>query len=205
MAIILPTGAAAQWTPPSFEQLCERLQTMGWTRDVADTYRDTKGVAHKVSNYERAVRAAVAAYQTPRKGIIASGEYGCGKTSFIKALTGFDRLTCLFDRNDRMAREHLDPDGGYGDEYYQLFTQSIFIDDLGAELRKHYGEPDYSEARDFICEYFVRGKGRLYITTNLHLNELLEKYGGRFCDRLKEIGIPLPFEGGSKRTWEVVK
>lgn len=197
-------GATATSTLPSYSQICERLQANGWTREVADTYRDSKG-AHKVNNFDRAVRAAVAALSVPKRGIIVSGDYGCGKTSFVKALTGFGKIPYLFDMNDRMARECLDPNGGYRDGYNELFRHSLIIDDLGAELRKQYGEADYSEARDFICEYFTRGKGRLFITTNLHLTELLDRYGGRFCDRLKEIGIPLPFEGGSKRTWEIVK
>lgn len=200
------TGAVATLTPQFYNWVVGRLVAGGWTRGVADNYLDEKlKKAVTVRNYDRAVKVACAAYGQLHKGIIASGEYGCGKTHFISALTGFDRIPYKFDMNDRISREFLDPNGGYRDEYNNLFKHSIFIDDLGAELRKNYGENDYSEAKDFICEYHTRGQGRLFVTTNLTGEEIVNAYGGRFFDRLKDLCVPLKFLGGSKRKWEVVK
>lgn len=161
--------------------------------------RDDQG--RERDDFAAAVKAVVAAKSRPRVGIIVSGEYGCGKTAFVKAVTGYDRYPYLFDMNSPLDRELLSVDGRYEEQRRDLFGHDIIVDDLGAELRKHYGEPDYSEARDFICEYHVRGRGRLYITTNLRMGELLDRYGGRFVDRLKDIGVPVRFYGGSKRKW----
>lgn len=161
---------------------------------------DEKGAER--DDFDAGVRAVIAAYSTPSLGIVVSGEYGCGKTAFVKAATNYHGYPTLFDMNVPSDREMLDPDGGYAETRRELFTHDVIIDDLGAELRKHYGEPDYSEARDFICEYHARGRGRLFITTNLRVTELLDRYGGRLVDRLKEIGVPVRFYGGSKRKWE---
>ena len=161
--------------------------------------KDEEGVVR--DDFDAGVRAVIAAYSVQRKGIVVSGEYGCGKTSFLKAVTGYTGYPRLFDMNNRVDRECLDPDGGYPDTYRDAFNHDIIIDDLGAELRKHYGEDDYSEARDFICEYHARGKGRMFISTNFRMAELLDRYGGRLVDRLKDIGVPLRFYGGSKRKW----
>ena len=154
-----------------------------------------------VDDFTNGVKAVIAAYSQPRLGIVVSGEYGSGKSAFVKAATGLTTRPYFFDMNDRISREMLDPNGGYLDDYYELFRHDVVIDDLGAELRKYYGEDDYSEARDFICEYHTRGRGRMFITTNLRIQELLDKYGGRLVDRLKDIGVPLRFYGGSKRKW----
>lgn len=134
-------------------------------------------------------------------GLIVSGEYGCGKTSLVKAWRGSSRF---YDMNVRTHREYLDPNA-YPETYPSLFTSSIVIDDLGAELRSHYGESDYSEARDFICEFHARksATARLYITTNLRMRELLDRYGGRLVDRLKDLCVPLRLWGRSKRTWNL--
>jgi hypothetical protein len=164
--------------------------------------RDEKGRVR--DDFDAGVRAVIAAYSKPKLGIVVSGEYGCGKTAFVKAVTGYTGYPYVFDMNIPSDREVLDPDGGWASTRNELFQHDVVIDDLGAELRKHYGEPDFSEARDFICEYHVRGSGRLFITTNLRITELLDKYGGRLVDRLKDVGVPLRFYGGSKREWETL-
>lgn len=142
---------------------------------------------------------------TASKGIIVSGEYGCGKTSFVRAVTGWLDKPYFFDMNARLDREMLDPNGGYAGSYQDLFSHGVFIDDLGAELRNRFGECDYSEARDFICEYHARyrGRGRMFITTNLRMQEILDRYGGRLVDRLKDLCVPLRLYGRSKREWSL--
>lgn len=108
----------------------------------------------------------------------------------------------MYDMNNREHRAMLDPKQ-YPETYPLLFAQNVFIDDLGAELRSYYGESDYSEARDFICEFHARktAAARLYVTTNLRMRELLDRYGGRLVDRLKDLCVPLRLFGGSKREW----
>ena len=185
--------------PPSCEAIAGSLERHGWTHAVAlqGGARDEQGNA--VDDFAAAVRAIQQSCSVRGKGLIVSGEYGCGKTSLVTTWRG--RLN-LFDMNNREHRAMLDP-SQYPETYPLLFGQSVFIDDLGAELRSHYGESDYSEARDFICEFHAR-KGpdaRLYVTTNLRMRELLDRYGGRLVDRLKDLCVPLRMFGTSKREW----
>ena len=82
-----------------------------------------------------------------------------------------------------------------------MCERNVILDDLGAENIKN----EYGVKRDivgeFICRYHTRGKGRLFITTNLRGPELLDKYGGRVVDRLKQLCVPFHMEGKSKRKW----
>ena len=45
------------------------------------------------------------------------------------------------------------------------------------------------------------GEGRLYVTTNLSGEEMVERYSSRVCSRLKELCNPLHLTGGDKRKW----
>ena len=205
VAVTPQTGAtqtSTPQTPPTFEAMAAFLERRGWLRSVCADRAGLKD-GKPFDDFSAAVNALCAMRATPSKGLIVSGEYGCGKTSLVKAYTGYSSCDNFFDMNDRMARERIDPHGGFGETYYDLFTHSVVIDDLGAELRNNYGETDYSEARDFICEYHTRyrGRGRLFITTNLRLQEILDRYGGRLVDRLKDLCVPLRLYGRSKREW----
>ena len=185
--------------PPSFEAVADALEAHGWTREVAARASGTDEQGKRVDDFSAAVRALVLMSATAGKGLIVSGEYGCGKTSLVTTWRG--RLN-MYDMNNREHRNMLDP-SQYPETYPLLFAQDVFIDDLGAELRKVYGESDYSEARDFICEYHARKAqgSRLFVTTNLRMRELLDRYGGRLVDRLKDLCVPLRMCGKSKREW----
>lgn len=154
-----------------------------------------------VDDFAAACAALRAVMSETGKGLIVSGEYGCGKTSLVRTWRG---AVNMYDMNNREHRAMLDP-AQYPESLPALFAGGAFIDDLGAELRMHYGEGDYSEARDFICEFHARktAEARLYITTNLRMRELLERYGGRLVDRLKDLCVPLRLHGKSKREWSI--
>lgn len=133
-----------------------------------------------------------------RVGMIISGDYGCGKTFFVKCL----KLQGQFiDLNLAETVEWLDQHGGYQSSLDEMCERNVILDDLGAENIKN----EYGVKRDivgeFICRYHTRGKGRLFITTNLRGPELLDKYGGRVVDRLKQLCVPFHMEGKSKRKW----
>lgn len=183
----------------SFDAIAAALERHGWTREVAMRNSGTDAQGNPVDDFSNAVRAIQQMWATEGRGLIVSGEYGCGKTSLVSTWRG--RIN-MFDMNNREHRCLLDP-ALYPETYPQLFKQSVFIDDLGAELRMHYGEGDYSEAREFICEYHARKSAcaRMYITTNLRMRELLDRYGGRLVDRLKDLCVPLRLCGKSKREW----
>ena len=133
-----------------------------------------------------------------RVGMIISGDYGCGKTFFVKCL----KLQGQFiDLTLAETVEWLDQHGGYQSSLDEMCERNVILDDLGAENIKN----EYGVKRDivgeFICRYHTRGKGRLFITTNLRGPELLDKYGGRVVDRLKQLCVPFHMEGKSKRKW----
>lgn len=136
---------------------------------------------------------------TPRRvGMIITGDYGCGKTRFVKSL----RLGGSFiDLNITEAIEFIDQRGGYASSIDDMCRSNIVLDDLGAENIKN----EYGVKRDvvgeFICRYHVKGEGRLFITTNLRGEELLDRYGGRVVDRLKQMCVPVHMNGKSKRKW----
>ena len=165
--------------------------------------KDDEGVFQ--NDFDNACKAIATMFaQGPGCGLIVSGEYGCGKTSLVRALT----LSCIFrDMNVVDDRERLDIHGGYASTFYDQFNENVVIDDLGAERRMEYGEVK-SEAMDFIMEWHGRMsrrppelRRRLIITTNLRMKELGSVYGGRLVDRLKQIGVPLRLWGLSKRKW----
>ena len=193
------TQTSPRQTPPSCEAIARALESHGWTREVATRTPCTDDRGNATDDFAAAVRAIQQMGAAEGRGLIVSGEYGCGKTSLVSTWRGRQNM---FDMNNREHRNMLDP-SQYPETYPLLFAQDVFIDDLGAELRSHYGENDYSEARDFICEYHARkARGaRLFVTTNLRMRELLDRYGGRLVDRLKDLCVPLRLCGKSKREW----
>jgi DNA replication protein DnaC len=137
---------------------------------------------------------------TPRRvGLIVTGDYGCGKTFFIECLRVPNSQ--FIDLTLAETVEWLDQRGGYQTSLDEICNGNVILDDLGAESIKN----EYGVKRDivgeFICRYHSKGKGRLFITTNLRGPELLDRYGGRVVDRLKQLCVPFHMNGKSKRKW----
>ena len=152
-------------------------------------------------DFGRLLDATVKAFNitNPRRvGLIITGDYGCGKTHFVKCMKLAGRFV---DLTLAETVEWLDQHGGYQSTLNEFCDGNVFLDDLGAENIKN----EYGVKRDivgeFICRYHTRGKGRLFITTNLRGPELLDRYGGRVVDRLKQLCVPFHMNGKSKRKW----
>ena len=136
--------------------------------------------------------------QPRRVGMIISGDYGCGKTFFVKCL----KLQAAFvDLTLAETVEWLDQHSGYQSSLDEMCERNVILDDLGAENIKN----EYGVKRDIVGEFIWRdhaeGKGRLFITTSLRGPELLDRYGGRVVDRLKQLCVPFHMKGKSKRQW----
>ena len=166
------------------------LTQNGYSKEVAgadfDTLVDISVKAFNITN--------------PRKvGLIITGDYGCGKTHFVKSLKMSGAR--FIDLTICETVEWLDQHGGYASSIDELCQADIILDDLGAENIKN----EYGVKRDivaeFICRYHTRGVVRLFITTNLRGPELLDRYGGRVVDRLKQLCVPVRMTGKSKREW----
>lgn len=160
-----------------------------WTREIAG------------DDYDVGVNGIVKAYDSStdnhKLGIIITGEYGCGKTSFVRAAFPRARIVnCVLPEEVRYVR--LDE---YPDYVRELMECDVIIDDLGAETFVNEYGIKRDVIGDFICRYHLFGKGRLIITTNLRGKELLEKYGGRVGSRLKDLCVPIRFNGKDKREW----
>lgn len=159
-------------------------------------YRDKAG-----SDFDILLDATVKAFNItmPRRvGLIITGDYGCGKTHFVKCL----KLHGTFiDLNLSEAVEWIDQRGCSASSINEICDGNVFLDDLGAENIKN----EYGVKRDvvgeFVCRYHTQGKGRLFITTNLRGSELIDRYGGRVVDRLKQLCVPVRMTGKSKREW----
>ncbi len=164
----------------------KRLSDAGWLEQVAG------------EDYAKGVDAAVKAFASPRLGVIVSGQYGCGKTHYIRAVAGAVRIR---DMNLPEEVKYLDWNL-YPEEVERWIRDAdTVIDDLGAEPVVN----EYGVKRDIVVEYVCRlhakGRGRLFITTNLGGEELAARYGGRFVSRLKDLCVPVRFTGNDKRRW----
>ena len=115
-----------------------------------------------------------------------------------------DNLPIRFQKIDLTIPETvewIDGQGGYASSINEMCEGNILLDDLGAEnIKNEYGVKR-DIAGEFICRYHTRGKGRLFITTNLTGEQLLDRYGGRVVDRLKQMCVPVRMTGTSKRKW----
>lgn len=180
--------------PPLYYNVRKDLETIVTSRGFdpavcgAGDFKVLLDAAHKAFNITK-----------PRRvGMIISGDYGCGKTFFVKCL----RLGGTFvDLTLTEAIEWIDQHGGYSSGINDLCKGNVILDDLGAESIKN----EYGVKRDivgeFICRYHSHGTGRLFITTNLRGEEITDRYGGRVVDRLKQLCVPVHMDGKSKRKW----
>jgi len=170
------------------ELLLSRLASANppWTEEVAG------------EDFGIAVEAFLKANER-RIGLIVSGDYGCGKTSFIAA-TGFvtRRINCTIPESVEGLKYSDYPDYVSG-----LMDENVLLDDIGAEYLTNDFGVKHDLIGDFICRYHLYGKRRLFITTNLRGPELLDRYGGRVLSRLKDLCYPVRFLGKDKRKWEL--
>jgi len=72
----------------------------------------------------------------------------------------------------------------------------LFLDDLGTELTTDYARESLFTILDIRCQQ----KKATFITTNLNLFELKEKYGERVTSRFKEMCVILELKGTDQRT-----
>lgn len=76
-----------------------------------------------------------------------------------------------------------------------LDVNFLFLDDLGTENTTDFAREHFFTILDLRCQK----KKPTFITTNLSLNELTQKYGERVVSRLKEMGAVLEIKGDDKR------
>lgn len=164
----------------------EFLESRGWLKEIAQ------------NDFDLGVRIVDTLRNgDPKMGLILSGDYGSGKTAFVRALfKGFP----FFAMPQKEAV--LSPD-------FTISLPDIILDDIGAEHSVNEYGVHKEEFADFVVRWHAqweRGeKGRLIITTNLKEHEFERRYGGRVVSRLKDLCYTARFQGADKRTWKVIK
>ena len=83
----------------------------------------------------------------------------------------------------------------------ETLERSVILDDLGSESPVSDFGIRRELASEFIVRYHSRGQRRLFVTTNLTGQQMLDRYGPRICSRIKELTLPLNLTGGDKRKW----
>lgn len=179
------------------EEWAERwLESKGWKRSVAGD-----------DDFQRAVKAVVAYVADPSRGIVIIGNVGVGKTALASILFGYLRTDKVrIDCSDSGSVDMLVPEsdasvngGVYNSEVDEYFKMAVMIDDIGTEqIRSSYTNV-LDRVGNFIVRYEARGTGRLILTTNKSLEELMKRYGDRVVDRILNKCIVLKLSGESKR------
>ena len=167
------------------------LEEHHWRRDIAGDH-----------DFDAAIAALEKMLETG-KGLIVSGGYGAGKTSFCEVLC--EVLKPYVRRFNLALEPELEKLTPEYQEYFAFnpFEEHVFLDDLGSEKTVNEYGIRSEIAADFISKYHYlkNPERRLIISTNLTTAELDERYGGRVLSRLKDLCVPLRFTGKDKRQW----
>jgi len=175
----------------------KRLDDAGYKRDIAG------------DDFGLLCRAFAAIIEIPNMGLLLTGGVGSGKTFGITSLVK-GSLVRLTDKTDFLSLEPvLDSDSGRIKWEYVSGTGNVILDDLGNEpIKSEYGVK-IDVVSDFILKWYTAkvedgGKGRLFATTNLTADQLVERYGDRVTDRLFSMVCVVKMTGNSKRRKPVV-
>tara|TARA_R110000764_G_scaffold229121_1_gene319888 strand:- start:41 stop:802 length:762 start_codon:yes stop_codon:yes gene_type:complete len=143
------------------------------------------------------------------KGILIIGDYGCGKTSMLKAFKSvgstllpdpilwFSKVSC----NALVAEfESLNSNNKSEKKYFfKKYNNAavIYFDDFGTESNaSNFGIKNL--LKDILEERYDNKK-RTLLTSNLSLSEIEQKYGKRIFDRLQEMFNIIQMPGKSFR------
>ena len=207
-------NALRQLTTTSAEQSQKQISS-----DRIDSLLQAKGYDKAIAgeDYNAVLRGVTKMVNDQyNRGLLLVGNPGVGKTFLMKVLWRFPSKLERFWVNCADMEEvkrMLSTDT----KYYKVigsnqWNSNFFIDDFGADtIKSEYGNR-IDIVGSFIEAYHRKGRGRLIISTNLHSNKvrpednngILEIYGARILDRIREKTIVIPFKGQSKRKKETV-
>lgn len=127
------------------------------------------------------------------KGYCLIGGYGCGKTELMKAFvsTRFQPYDYLKSGRNCMITSAIEMIDYYNKDsnFDKYLETNIYIDDFGTEQRAKYMSKDEEPILSKFLElWYMKNRDKnLYITTNLSIDEIQSKYGGRVYSRLNEL------------------
>lgn len=141
--------------------------------------------AEVYNNYSLYINGVTGLLDT-KKGVLIRGVVGCGKTTMLKMAQRYKNgIFNLINVNALV--EHVDDEGKVPQKY---LSKDWCFDDLGSEdISNRYGKK--VEALKLIIELrydLWKYNGiKTHFTSNLSNEELMERYGPRAYDRLKEM------------------
>ena len=166
----------------SSDIIAQALEENGWVKSIAGD-----------AEFNKAVSAIQAMFSSGR-GLLVTGDAGCGKTQLMSALRDWlnsDTLNWMYCKEPKdINYMRYDDDAIKG---------NVFVDDIGCEeIIREYGNI-IDVVGDYIQRYHYRGTGRFIATTNLNSQQVNERYGARCLDRLLEMCVVLKLNGKTKR------
>lgn len=166
----------------SSDIIAKNLEKHGWVKSIAGD-----------AEFNKAVSAIQAMFSSGR-GLLVTGDAGCGKTQLMSALRDWlnsDTLNWMYCKEPKDVNYMR-----YDDD---AIKGNVFVDDIGCEeIIREYGNI-IDVVGDYIQRYHYRGTGRFIATTNLNSQQINERYGARCLDRLLEMCVVLKLNGKTKR------
>lgn len=166
----------------SSDIIAQALEENGWVKSIAGD-----------AEFNKAVSAIQAMFSSGR-GLLVTGDAGCGKTQLMSAIRDWLNRGTL---NWMYCKEPKDVNYMRYDD--DAIKGNVFVDDIGCEeIIREYGNI-VDVVGDYIQRYHYRGNGRFIATTNLNSQQINERYGARCLDRLLEMCVVLKLNGKTKR------
>lgn len=166
----------------SSDIIAQALEENGWVKSIAGD-----------AEFNKAVSAIQAMFSSGR-GLLVTGDAGCGKTQLMSAIRDWLNSGTL---NWMYCKEPKDVNYMRYDD--DAIKGNVFVDDIGCEeIIREYGNI-IDVVGDYIQRYHYRGTGRFIATTNLNSQQINERYGARCLDRLLEMCVVLKLNGKTKR------
>lgn len=148
------------------------------------------------------------------KGILLAGNFGVGKTWFMKLFLQNQRQ-CYYVRNAKEIADEFQVAGDDGMEDYVSLKQNasndtstfyqkhsgLCIDDIGTEdIKTHFGNKK-NVIGDIIEKRYAKGNTGVYLhgTTNLTAQQLNEMYGLRVVSRMRQMFNFIELMGQDRR------